>query len=52
MTLRRQEAIATSETMTQEARIAALLARPSKPYRAGQCVLRAVASLFNSLPEH
>ena len=49
MTLRRQNTIAASERRTQRAQIAALLVRLRTPYRAGQRVLGAVASLFNSL---
>ena len=49
MTLRRQNAIVARETRTQEARIAALLARPRTQYRAGQRVLTAVTSFFSSL---
>ena len=37
------------ETRTQEALVAALRARPRTPYRAGQCVLVAEASVVNSL---
>jgi hypothetical protein len=37
------------ETRTQEALVAALRARPRTPYRAGQCVLGAKASIFSSL---
>ena len=37
------------ETRTQEALVAALRARPRTPCRAGQCVLVAKASIFNSL---
>ena len=39
----------TRETRTQEALVAALRARPRTPYRAGQCVLVAKASILNSL---
>ena len=49
MTLRRKNTIAAGERRTQEARIAALFARPRTYYRTGQRVLAAVASLFNSL---
>jgi hypothetical protein len=49
VTLRRQGAMGKRETRTQEALVAALRARPRTPYRAGQCVLVAKASLFNSL---
>jgi len=50
MTLRRQGAMGRRETRTQEALVAALRARPRTPYRAGQCVLVAKASILNSLP--
>jgi len=43
--------MAARETRTQEALVAALRARPRTPYRAGQCVLVAKASIFNSLLE-
>ncbi len=49
MTLRRQNTIAAREGRTQEARIAALFARPRTRHHAGKCVLKAVASLFSSL---
>ncbi len=49
MTPRRQDAMAECERRTQEVRIAALFARPRTCYRAGQCVLAAVASFFSSL---
>jgi len=51
MTLRRQDTIAAGEKRTQEARIAALFARPSTHDRAGQRILAAVASLFDGLLE-
>ena len=50
MTLCRQGAMVDWETRTQEALVAALRARPRTPYRAGQCVLVAKASILNSLP--
>jgi hypothetical protein len=49
MTLRRQGAMDTCETRTQEARVAALRARPRTPHRAVQCVMVAKALIFNSL---
>ncbi len=49
MTLRRMDAPATGETRRQEARIAALFARPTTKYRPGRCVQVAKASLFSSL---
>jgi len=49
MTLRRKGAMGERERRTQEALVAALRARPRTPYRAGQCVLVAKASLFSSL---
>jgi len=49
--LRLQGAMGKRETRTQEALVAALRARPRTPYRAGQCVLEAKASIFNSLLE-
>ena len=49
MTLRRQGAMVECETRTQEALVAALRARPRTPYCAGQCILVAKASFFNSL---
>ncbi len=51
MTLRHQGAMGERETGTQGALVAALRARPRTPYRAGQCVLVAKASIFNSLLE-
>jgi hypothetical protein len=51
MTLRNQGAMGECETRTQEALVAALRARPRTPYRAGQCVLVAKASVLNSLLE-
>jgi hypothetical protein len=49
MTLRRWSAMDERETRTQGALVAALRARPRTPYRAGQRVLVAKASIFNSL---
>lgn len=49
MTLRRQNTIAACERRTQGARMAALFVRRRTHYRAGQRVLMAEASLFNSL---
>ncbi len=49
MALRLQDAIAAGDRRTQEASIGALLTRPRTRYRAGQRVLAAVVSLFNSL---
>jgi hypothetical protein len=48
MTLRRQNTISTCERRIEEARIAALFARPMTYYRAAQCVLAAGVSFFNS----
>ena len=50
MTLRRQSAMGMRERRTQEARIAALFARPRTCYRAAQGALEAEASFLNSLP--
>ena len=49
MTLRSEGAMAECETRTEEARIAALFARPMTQYRAGQCALAAKALFFSSL---
>ena len=47
--LRRQGAMGAGERRTQEALVAALRVRPRTPYRPGQCVLVAKASLFSGL---
>ena len=52
MERRRQSAMGTRERRTQEARIAALFARPRTCYRAAQCVLMAGALFFSSLLGH
>ena len=50
MAFRRQSAMGTRKTRTQEASIAALLARLRTKYRAAQCVLVAETPFFSSLP--
>src|SRR3972149_1153964 len=49
MTPRRRGAMGTRERRTQEARIAALFARPRTCYRAAQCALAAGALFFSGL---
>ena len=49
MERRYQSAMGARERRTQEARIAALFARPRTCYRAAQCVLGAGALFFSSL---
>ncbi len=51
MTLRRHGALGMRKARTQEARVAALLARPRTTHGAAQCSVTAWASLFSSLFE-